>query len=61
MIIQINGKIYTTDSKYLLPICADERASIYETSGEYTIYDLILENEIMNTVETVKMNDKFDQ
>jgi hypothetical protein len=43
--IQINGKIYTTDSKYLLPICADERASIYETSGEYTIYDLILEND----------------
>ena len=26
-------------------MCADERSSIYETPGEYTIYDLILEND----------------
>lgn len=43
--IQINGKISTTDSKYLLPVCADERASIYEKSDDYAIYDLILEND----------------
>jgi hypothetical protein len=43
--IQINGKISTYNSKYLLPVCADERSSIYEMPGEYSIYDLILEND----------------
>ena len=43
--IEVNGKIYVTDRKYRLPICLDERASVYEYSGDYTIYHLALENE----------------
>ena len=39
------GKIYVTDNKYLLLACVDERASVYETPGKYTIYHLALENE----------------
>ena len=43
--IEVNGKIYVTDSKYRVPACVDQRASIYETPGTYTIYHLALENE----------------
>jgi hypothetical protein len=43
--IKVNGKIYVTDRKYRLPICLDEKASVYEHPGEYTIYHLALENE----------------
>jgi hypothetical protein len=43
--IEVNGNIYVTDNKYRLPACADRRASIYETSGTYTIYHLALEND----------------
>ena len=43
--IEVNGKIYVTDRKYRLPICLDERASVYEIPGEYTIYHLALEHE----------------
>ena len=43
--IEINGKIYITDNKYRLPACADEKASVYEVPGDYTIYHLALENE----------------
>jgi hypothetical protein len=43
--IEVNGKIYVTDIKYRLPACADERASVYEIPGEYTIYHLALEHE----------------
>jgi len=43
--IKINGKIYVTDNKYRLPACVDERASIYELPGTYTIYHLALEND----------------
>jgi len=42
--IEINSKIYLTDDKYRLPACADERASVYETPGKYTIYHLALDN-----------------
>ena len=34
-----------TDDKYRLPACADLRASVYETTGTYTIYHLSLEND----------------
>ena len=44
-VIEINKKIYITDNKYRLPACADLRASVYETSGSYTIYHLALEND----------------
>jgi len=43
--IKINGKIYVTDKKYRLPACVDERASVYELPGTYTIYHLALEND----------------
>ena len=39
------GKIYVTDKKYRLPACADDRASLYETPGNHTIYHLALEND----------------
>jgi hypothetical protein len=43
--IEVNGKIYVTDNKYRLPACADDRALVYETPGNYTIYHLALEND----------------
>ena len=43
--IKINGKIYVTEKKYRLPACVDERSTIYELPGKYTIYHLALENE----------------
>jgi hypothetical protein len=44
-VMEINKDIYVTDDKYRLPACADDRASVYETSGNYTIYHLALEND----------------
>jgi len=43
--IEVNGRIFVTDKKYRLPACADERASIYELPGTYTIYHLALEHD----------------
>ena len=43
--IKVLSKIYVTDDKYRLPACVDERATIYEKSGTYTIYHLALEHE----------------
>jgi len=42
---EVNGFLYVTDEKYRLPACCDERASVYEIPGTYTIYHLALENE----------------
>jgi hypothetical protein len=39
------GRIFITDDNYRLPACVDERASVYETPGNYTIYHLALEND----------------
>ena len=39
------GRVFVTDNKYRLPACADERASVYESPGNYTIYHLALEND----------------
>ena len=44
-VIEVNGNTYVTDRKYRLPACADERASVYEIPGNYTIYHLALEND----------------
>ena len=44
-IIDMFDKIYVTDNKYRLPACVDTKASVYETSGTYTIYHLALEND----------------
>jgi hypothetical protein len=43
--IAVNGDAYVTDDKYRLPACVDERASVYEIEGNFTIYHLALENE----------------
>jgi len=43
--LKINGDIYVTDDKYRIPACVDERASVYETPGNYTIYHFALEND----------------
>ena len=43
--IEVNGKIYITDKKYRLPVCLDERASVYENPGNYNIYHIALEHE----------------
>ena len=43
--IEVNGNIYETDDMYRLPACVDNRSSVYEVEGNYTIYHLALENE----------------
>ena len=42
---EVNGGIYLTDGKLRLPACVDERASVYEIPGTYTIYHLALEHD----------------
>jgi len=42
---EVNGGIYLTDGKLRLPACADERATVYEMPGNYTIYHLALEHD----------------
>ena len=44
-VIEVNGDIVGTDRRYRLPACADEKASVYEISGSYTIYHIVLEND----------------
>lgn len=43
--ISVNGKIYETDDKYRLPACIDDRTTVYDIDGTYTIYNLALEND----------------
>lgn len=43
-VIEINGNIYLTDDKLRLPACVDEKTSVYEIPGNYTIYHLSLEH-----------------
>jgi hypothetical protein len=43
--IKVLGKIYVTQNKYRLPACVDDRTTVYEPEGEYTIYHIALENE----------------
>jgi hypothetical protein len=42
---EVNGDIYVTDKKYRLPACVDERTTVYEPEGKYTIYHIALEND----------------
>jgi hypothetical protein len=37
-------EIYITDDQYRLPACIDDRTTVYEKPGTYTIYHLALEN-----------------
>ena len=43
--IDLFGQVYLTDGKARLAACLDERASVYESPGTYTIYHLALEND----------------
>ena len=43
--IYINGDNFVTDNKYRLPVCVDNRSTVYEIPGNYTIYHFALENE----------------
>jgi len=43
--IEVNGKIYITEDRYRLPACVDDRSSVYEKKGTYTIYHFALEHE----------------
>jgi surface protein len=42
--IEIVGDDLMTDNKYKLPSCVDERTTVYERQGNYTIYHLALKN-----------------
>jgi hypothetical protein len=44
-VIELYGEIFITDNKYRLPACIDDRASVYDVQGTYTIYHLALEND----------------
>ena len=41
---KVNGDTYFTDDKLRMPACVDERASVYEVQGSFTIYHIALEN-----------------
>jgi surface protein len=40
-----NGRCFVTDKKYRLPACVDERATVYEKEGLFTIYHLALDHD----------------
>uniref|UniRef100_A0A6C0KVI1 PKD domain-containing protein n=1 Tax=viral metagenome TaxID=1070528 RepID=A0A6C0KVI1_9ZZZZ len=40
----ILGANYVTDGKYRLPACVDQRTSVYDKKGKYTIYHMALEH-----------------
>jgi hypothetical protein len=42
--IRANGDLFITGKKYRLPACVDERATVYDKSGSFTIYHFALEN-----------------
>ena len=43
--IKVNGRIYLTEGKYRVPVCADLRSSIYEKAGKYMVYHIALEHD----------------
>ena len=45
--LHVTGDIYATDGRYRLPVCLDERASVYEDVGTCTLYHLALEHNDM--------------
>jgi len=42
---EVLGDIYVTDANYRLPVCIDDRATVYEKEGPCTIYHMALEND----------------
>jgi sugar lactone lactonase YvrE len=43
-VIEVNGGIFLTDDKLRLPACIDEKTTVYDTAGTYTIYHFALEH-----------------
>jgi hypothetical protein len=43
--IELIGDTYVTNKKYRLLACIDERASVYDIPGTYTIYHIALEHD----------------
>ena len=43
-VIRINGDTYITDDYYRLPACVDNRAVVYDKTGEYFIYHFALKH-----------------
>jgi hypothetical protein len=43
--IEILGNTYVKDNKFRLPACIDDRSSVYDVPGDYTIYNLALDND----------------
>jgi hypothetical protein len=43
--LEVMGKTYITGNKYRLPVCADDRAVVYEKKGDYKVYHVALEND----------------
>lgn len=43
--IEASGDIYITENRYRVPVFLDDRASLYETAGVFTIYHIALEND----------------
>ena len=39
------GELCMTDNKYLMPVCVDDKAIVYDNKGTHTIYHLALEND----------------
>ena len=44
-IIEVNNDTYGTDGKIRLPACVDDKTTVYEKEGTYTIYHFALEND----------------
>jgi surface protein len=42
---KVLGGVYFTDDKLRMPACLDEKASVYEVKGDFTIYHIALEND----------------
>jgi len=42
---ELLGNIYVTEGKYRLPVCLDQRSTVYPEQGEFTVYHVCLENE----------------
>jgi hypothetical protein len=44
-VVDLIGDIYVTSGKYRLPVCLDDKSSVYDKKGTHTIYNLALEND----------------
>ena len=42
---EVLGGIYITDDKFRMPACIDERTSVYEVAGKFTIYHIALDHD----------------